>query len=148
MKQFETILRFVRSTRKENILLHMDCIKSLIKYFFAHDHLNYARLLSLYLSTTQETERQHLEIWVEFVKGNFCVLKSVSGFTPIVPNHGTEQENRRRKVIGGIVGITKNEKALGKFFLIAPELSKLLGEFRKEFDIDDDDNRKQHHEIT
>ena len=35
-------------------------------------------------------------------------------------NQGIEQENRTLKVIGGIVGITQNEKALDKFFLIAP----------------------------
>ena len=63
----------------------------------------------------QDTERQHVEIRAEFMKGNFGVLKSVSGFTPIAPDHGIEQENRRHKIIGGIAGITKNEKALDKF---------------------------------
>jgi len=51
IKQFETILQFVRSTRQRDILLHMQSLESLIKYFFAHDHLNYAHLLPLYLST-------------------------------------------------------------------------------------------------
>ena len=153
MKQFETILQFVRSTRQRDILLHMESIESLIKYFFAHDHQNYARLLPLYISTIQETERQHPEIWAEFMKGNlmkgnFCVTKGVAGFTSIAPDHGIEQENRRLKVIRGIVGITQNEKALDKFFLIAPELSKLLHEFATDYGIDNNDQRSQHHEIT
>jgi len=33
----------------------------------------------------QETEKQHPEIWAEFVKGNFCVTKDVAGFTVIGP---------------------------------------------------------------
>ena len=60
------------------------------------------------------------------MKGNFCVTKGLAGFTSIAPDHGIEQENRRLKVMGGIIGITENEKALNKFFLIAPELSKML----------------------
>ena len=104
----------------------MENTESLIKYFFAHDHLNYARLLPLYISTMQEAEKQHPDIWAEYLKGNFCVTKGVAGFTSIAPDHAIEHENGALKVIGGIVGITQNEKALDKFFLIAPEMSNLL----------------------
>ena len=48
------------------------------------------------------------------------MTKGVSGFTSIAPAQAIEQENRTLKVIGGIVGITQNEKALDKFVLIAP----------------------------
>ena len=126
MKQFEMILQFVRSTIQQDLQLHMESLAYLTKYFFAHDHQNYACLLPLYITTMQETERQHPDLWAEFMKGNFCVTKGVAGFTSISPDQGIEQENRTLKVIGGIVGITQNEKALDKFFLIAPELSKLL----------------------
>jgi hypothetical protein len=148
VKQFETILQFVRATRQRDLPLHMESIESLMKYFFAHDHLNYARLLPLYISTMQETEKKHPEIWAEFMQGNFCVSKGVAGFTSIAPDHGIEQENRSLKVIGGIVGITQNEKSLDKYFLIAPELSKLLHEFEKAYCIVGNDKRTQHHELT
>ena len=82
------------------------------------------------------------------MKGNFCVTKCVAGFTAIAPDQGIEQENRTLKVIGGIVGITQNEKALVKFFLVAPELSKLLHEFAAEYGSDTNDKRTQQHEIT
>ena len=88
------------------------------------------------------------DLWAEFMKGNFCVTNGVAGFTAIAPDQGIEQENRTLKVIGGIVGITQNEKALDKFFLIAPELSKLLHEFAAEYGSDNNDKRTQHHEIT
>ena len=84
----------------------MESLESLTKYFFAHDHQNYARLLPLYITTMQETERQHPDLWAEFMKGNFCVTKGVAGFTSIAPDQGIEQENRTLEVIGGIVGIT------------------------------------------
>ncbi len=81
--------------------------------------------------------------------GNFCVTKGVAGFTSIAPDQEIEQENRTLCVIGGIIGITQNEKALDKFFLvIAQELSKLLHEFAAEYDSDNNDKRTQHPKIT
>ena len=41
----------------------------------------------------------------------------------------TGQSPLTLKVIGGIIGLTQNEKALDNFFIIAPELYKLLHEF-------------------
>ncbi len=83
------------------------------------------------------------------MKGNICVTKGVAGFTSIAPDQGIEQETRTLYVIGGIVGITQNEKALDKFFLvITQELSKLLHEFAAEYSSDNNDKRTQHHKIT
>ena len=60
----------------------------------------------------QETEKQHPEIWAEFVKENF---KGVAGFTSIGPDHGIEQENRELKVVGGTVGITVKSHWISTF---------------------------------
>ena len=49
IKQFETILLFLRTTRARDIDLQQ--LQRVIKYFFAHDLLNYARLLPMYLAT-------------------------------------------------------------------------------------------------
>ncbi|KAK6182328.1 hypothetical protein SNE40_010039 [Patella caerulea] len=95
----------------------------------------------------QETKTTHAEIWAEFEKGNFCVTKGMAGFTSIGPDHGIEQENRELKVIGGIVGITQNEKSLDKYFLIAPELSNLLRE-KKTYYTGNNEKRTQHHELA
>ena len=75
------------------------------------------------------------------------MTKGVAGFTSIAPDQGIEQENRTLEVIGGIVGITWNEKALDKFFLVAPKLSNLLHEFA-EYGSDSNDKITQHHKIT
>ena len=88
----------------------MESTEALIKYFFAHDHLNF---------------------WAKFEGGNFCLTKGVAGFTFIEPDHGIEQEKRELKVIGGVVGITQKEKSLDKYFLIAPELSKIQQQFEE-----------------
>ena len=56
------------------------------------------------------------------------MTKGVAGFTSIAPDRAIKHENHALKFI---VGITQNEKALDKFFFIAPEMSKLLDEFAK-----------------
>ena len=102
MKQFESILQFVRVTRQRDLLLHLESTEALIKYFFAHDHQNYARLLPIYIATMQETQKKDPYIWEEFMKGNFCVTKGAAGFTSIAPDHGIEHENRKLKVTEGL----------------------------------------------
>ena len=57
IKQFETVLLFIRATRDRDIELHLQSLESLIKYFFAHDHMNYAPLLPLYLATMQKRQK-------------------------------------------------------------------------------------------
>lgn len=54
--------------------------------------------------------------------------KGMAGFT----DHGIELKTGN-KVIGGIVEITQDEKALDKFFLVAPELSYMIHEFATEY---------------
>lgn len=72
----------------------------------------------------------------------------MAGFTSIALDHGTEEENRTMKVIGGIIGIAQNKKVLDKLFLVVPELSYMLHEFATEYGIDKNDKRTQFHEIT
>ena len=90
-----------------------------MEYSFAHDHLNYARMMPFYLHTMQQEAKEKLPIICEELeKGNFCVTKGVAGFTSIGPDHGIEQENRELKVFGGIVGITQKDWSLDKNLLL------------------------------
>ena len=148
IKQYESILLYVRATRENNFTLHLESTERLIKYFFAHDHLNYARMLPQYLSCMKYTEKNHPTIWQELVDGKvFSVSKSQIPFTSIAPDHALEQENRRLKVNGGIVGITQNENALRRFFLIAPELKRLSLKFEENIGINLVKKRTTHHEL-
>ena len=147
IKQFETILLFLRATRDRDIDLHLVATESLIKYFFAHDHLKYARLLPMYLATMQTVKTNYPRLWSEFSKGNFCVTKSKVKFTSIAPDHGIEHENRKMKVAGGIVGITQNENALERFFLAAPHMSAIVSDFERKFGLNNRDNVDRHHDL-
>ena len=43
------ILLFIRAIRESNFHLYVLCLKSVVKWFFALDHYNYARWLSVHL---------------------------------------------------------------------------------------------------
>ena len=49
-------------------------------------------------------------------------------FCAIGADNALEHQNRSMKVSRGLVGITLNESARTKFFLIAPELARLAEE--------------------
>ena len=41
---------FIRAVRTGDWDLHLDALQLLVKYFFAHDMLNYARMIPVYLA--------------------------------------------------------------------------------------------------
>ena len=102
------------------------------KYFFAHDLLNYARMIPLYLAEMEKLPDSDPEIYQEFLDGNWVVNKNQDvAFCALSADHALEQINRSIKVSGGLVGITLNPNTRTKFFLIAPELARLAEEAKE-----------------
>ena len=124
MKFVACFLMFVRATREGGWNLHLESLKALTKYFFAHDRLNYARLVPLYLAQMQKIEVDDPDIYEEFMQGNFCVNKSEIPFCAVGPDHALEHVNKM-KIQGGLKGLTQQPAAMTRWFLIAPELSRL-----------------------
>ena len=72
-----------------------------MKYFFAHDKLNYAHLIPMYLADMKSLAESDLEICREFMDGNWVVNKNAIPFCAIGADHGLEQVNKMMKVNGG-----------------------------------------------
>ncbi len=75
-------------------------------------------------------------MWESLRSGSFAVTKSSIPFVSIGPDHACEQVNRWLKEDKGIIGITTNENCRQKFFLAAPELSKIAEDFKKQYNLD------------
>ena len=114
-KNFEAILFFIQATGI--IDLHLKLLENLIKHLLARDHLNYARLILLYLATMQNMKPNNSKLWRNSEKRRLCVSKSNIMFTSMEPDHRIEQKNKERKVSGGIIGITQEELPLYLCFL-------------------------------
>ena len=64
----------------------------------------------------------------EFMDRNLIVNKNQIPFCAIGVDHALEHINRIVKVTGGLMDITQNASARERFFLTAPELSRLAKE--------------------
>ena len=127
MKFVMCILMFIRASREGDWNLYLESLKALAKYFFAHDRLNYARMVPLYLAQMHRLKIDDPDIHHEFMQGNFCVNKNEISFCAIGPDHSIEHVSKLMKIRGGLEGLTQQPAAMARWFLVAPELSRLAG---------------------
>jgi hypothetical protein len=131
MRMVMQMLQFIRAVRTGDWKLHLQALQIFTKYFFAHDFYNYARMIPLYLAEMDSLATSDPEVYAEFLAGNWVVNKNSSvPFCALGADHGLEHMNRSMKVNGGLVGITLNQTARTKFFLIAPEMARLAEQAR------------------
>ena len=90
MKQFEAILRHIRASRHGDWLLHLVAQDELNKFFFAHDHLNYARLSPVYCTKMTKLESENPKIWEALKSGDFYVHRSDIRYCSVGTDHGIE----------------------------------------------------------
>ena len=77
------MLMFIRAIRSADWLLHLQALEIFTKYYFAHDRLNYARMILLYLAKMKALPETDPDIYREFKDGNWVVNKN-----PNVPFSG------------------------------------------------------------
>ena len=148
MRMVMEMLEFIRAVRTGDWELHLKALEIFTKYFFAHDRLNYARMIPLYLAEMKSLETSDPDIYAELQQGNWVVNKNASvSFCALGADHGLEHINRSMKVTGGLVGITLNPNARTKFFLIAPELARLAGEAKDMAGVSSK-TQKRHHNLA
>ena len=110
------LLKYLPKGNLANWELNPEVTERFLKYLFAHDKLNYARLLPVYVADMRSLSDSDPDIYREFISGNWVVNKNAIPFCGTGADHALEQVNRMMKVSGGLVGITQNPNALVKFF--------------------------------
>ena len=61
------------SSREGNWFLHLWSIKAMIPWYFAYDHLNYARYLPVYYEQMTNLQTSHPDVFQHFLNGGFAV---------------------------------------------------------------------------
>lgn len=64
------MMAFIRAVRTGDWVLHLQALEAFTQYFFAHDMLNYARMIPVYLSEMCKLEESDPQIHAEFQRGN------------------------------------------------------------------------------
>ena len=149
MHMVTEVLTFIRAFRTVDCKLHLQTLAKFSRYFFAHDMINYARMIPIYLAEMESLNESDPDIVEEFQQGNWVVNKnSDTSFCALGADHALEHINRSMKVSGGLIGITSNPSAHNKFFLIAPELARLAEEAKNMAGLSRQMKTKEHHNLT
>ena len=98
MKMVDLLLLFIRATRQSLWTAHLTTLE-MVKYFFALDLQNYARLTPVYISQMYTLKKDDPVIWDFLENSNFTVNKSDVPFCSIGVDHAIEHENRAMQVI-------------------------------------------------
>ena len=148
MRMVMEMFSFIKAVRTGNWLLHLSSLELFAKYFFAHDRINYARMIPVYLSEMASLKDEDPSLHEEFISGNWVVNKNQQvSFCAVGGDNALEHLNRSMKVSVGLVRIALNLSARAKFFLIAPELAKLATEARSMAGFAASE-QKHHHDLT
>ena len=84
-------LQFIRAVRTGDWKLHLQSLQDFTKYFFAHDCLNYARMIPLYLAEIICLPTTDPDVYREFLSGNWVVDKNSSvPFCALGADHALE----------------------------------------------------------
>ena len=132
---------FIRAHRQKNFPFYMNVLEELTPLFFALDHVNYARWVSVHIRDMKSLPQPIKEEFES--RGNWVVSKASNAFSAIPFDQAHEQENCNVKGSGGCIGLTENPVAFRRWILSGPELSGLQKQFEREFFSDDDPDNPQ-----
>ena len=90
-------LLFVRAIREGNFPLYVESIRALLPWFFAFDHVHYARWMSVHLRDMASLEANLPDVHSEFMNGHFVAHKSKRAFSGLATDQVHEQNNAKVK---------------------------------------------------
>ena len=76
LEMVSLLLTFIRATREGNWSLHLECIREMLPWYFAYDHVNYARYLPVYLLHMIQLPETHPEAQMMLENGEFGVQRT------------------------------------------------------------------------
>ena len=122
LEQLEALLALVSACRASNWEGYLAALANIIKYFFARDLLNYARLMPVHLGQMNALQHEDPETWEALKSGDFVVAKSEIPFTNLFTDQTLEQEIKKLKRHGGIIGLSQEEDTLDRLVTTSPHL--------------------------
>ena len=127
IKVVHILLNFIRVERERNWLLYLDSAADMLPFFFAYDHPNYSRWLTMYICDMQQLSHTAPEVYAEFIQGYHAISKSGKPSSSVWTDMALEQsENHDAKLPGGIIGVSRRNSALNKWFLTAHQRSSIV----------------------
>lgn len=133
IEQVDSLLCLIGACRSGDWEGYLAALENIIKYFFAHDLLNYARLMPIHLAQMNALENDDPVTWEALKSGDFVVAKSDVPFTRLFTDQTLEQEIKMLKRHGGIVGLSQDDSALDRLVTTTPHLSRIVRQYLNSF---------------
>lgn len=140
------LLAFIRAVRTSNFELYIETLTKMVPWFFALDHVHYARWLPVHIRDMTTLQQRCPEVYEEFVHGAFTSNKTGNAFSAMGLDQAHEQVNACVKGDGGAIGLTENPGALRRWMVAGPQLSAVIAEYEDKADSHGDNKEKKHHE--
>ena len=135
----EILLQYLRAEREGLWDLHLATTSSMLPYFFACGHINYARWVAVYLADMKLLSETFPDVHSEFCSGNFGVKHTEKPFNQIWSDMALEQSiNRHVKSKGGVIGFSTKPLALQRWFLTAHVRASVTSATKHMFGVDED----------
>ena len=129
LEQINSLLHLIHACRSADWEAFLAALQNNIRFFFARDLLNYARMMPVYLRQMTSLEQDDPTSWQALKEGAFVVAKSGVPFTPLFTDQALEQEIKVLKKHGGIVGLSQDERALDRLVTITPQLAHMVEQY-------------------
>ena len=112
----------------------MYSLRSLVKWFFALDHYNYARWIAIHVFDLISLPITYPDVYQEMLKGSFSFSKSTRPFSKMALDQVHEQNNKIIKGQGGVSGTLNfdDESALIRWETYGPEVARIVSEFEEQ----------------
>ena len=125
--ELESLLfMFIKSLRLGDFSLFLYCLKKILPWFFALDHIQYSRWMPVFVQDLLTIMPKHEKTMNSFLKGYFTVKKTEKAFSNIGIDQAHEQNNKIVKTDGGANGILDNQTSLIKWAVAGPIISQIL----------------------
>ncbi|XP_052129864.1 uncharacterized protein LOC127751028 [Frankliniella occidentalis] len=143
-----TMLQFVRSIRSADFACYVETLDLIMPWFFALDHLNYARWGSVHVRDMANIAQTHPALAAEFRAGRFVGRNSSREFSGMALDQVHEQLNARMKGNSGMIGLTESPDTLLKWLLSGPDVAVVLEKFEEAYGMQQTSDLTLHHNDT
>ena len=90
LEQVDRVSNLISSRHYGEWEAYLDALENIIKYLFAHDFLNYARLMPVHLAQMNALEKEDPETRKALKSGNFVLAKLYIPFTNLFTDQDLE----------------------------------------------------------
>lgn len=128
----ELLLNIIYACRAGSWELLLECIRDVIPFAFAYDHINYARYLSVMLGDMLSLEEDFPEIYRQCCQGNFAAQLTDGVFSRVETDKVIEMTlNKDTKTPGGTTGFSTNIGAVQRWEINAAYRASLRSVFHE-----------------